>query len=257
MVQMQFLIIAAAVLHAGVSSEAKLVWGAIYFIARPTGICNLTCQEIGTLVGLPKRAVMQALPELTSAGLLVDAGGGKGVARKFSIPLRLRENEHHADSDAGTTPEPLRKQNRYGNGSGPVPITNRTGTESVPPYKEEKNNNNKSASADAETSLSLPKLQQKWFEEEFWPIFWRKRDKSEAFDTFKSHATNATTKDRIVAALKVQSPEMQGRPEQFRPYASTWLSKRRYDDDPPLAGDVDSAAPAPWEPTWQEPANNA
>jgi hypothetical protein len=254
---MPFLIVAAAVLHAGVSSEAKLVWGAIYFLARPTGTCELTCQEIGTFVGLNKRAVMRALPELTNAGLVVDVGGGNGVARRFAIPVHLLQNEHRVDSETGTTTEPARKQNRYRNGSGPVPIMYRTATQSAPPYKEEKNNNNKSASSDAETSLGLPKLQQKWFEEEFWPIFWRKRDKAEALEAFKNHATSEATKDRIVAALRAQSAEMHERQVQFRPYASNWLNKRRYDDDPASADEGECAAPAPWEPPWEESANNA
>ena len=253
---MLYLIIAAAVLQAGVSSEAKLVWGAIYFLARPTGTCNLTYQEIGAFVGLNKRAVMRAIPELTNTGLIVASGGGTGLARSFTIPGHLVQGMHHVDSDTGPGKEPVGKQNRYRNGSGPVPIMNRTTTESVPPYKEEKNNNNKSASSDAETSLSLPKLQQKWFEEEFWPTFWLKRDKAEALEAFKSHATRVETKDRIVAALKAQSLEMCERLVQFRPYASTWLNKLRYEDDPAPAGEVEGRAPAPWNAPWEEAANN-
>jgi len=254
---MRYLIIAAAVLQASVSAGAKLVWGAIYFLARPTGICAVCYREIGTLVGLDKRAVMKAIPELTASGLIGDLGGRNGAIRKFSVPIELVQSQDPTSSQTGAGPEPVLKQNRCGNGSGPVPIVNRTTTESVPPYKEEKNNNNKSASSDAETSLSLSKLQQKWFEEEFWPTFWRKRDRAEALEAFKGLATSAATKDRIVAALKAQSPEMRGRPEQFRPYASTWLNKRRYDDDPGPAGDVEGDARAPWEPSWEEPAKDA
>jgi hypothetical protein len=164
-----FLIIVAAVLQAGVSAEAKLVWGAICFLARPRGVCISRYREIGALVGLNKRAVMRAISELTNAGLIGASGGGNGVARTFSVPVHLVQDMYHFGSDTGARKEPVGRQHRSRNGSGPLLIMNWTATESAPPYKEEKNNNNKSASEDAGTSLSLPKLQQKWFEDEFWP----------------------------------------------------------------------------------------
>ena len=73
-------------------------------------------------------------------------------------------------------------------------------------------------------------LKDKWFNEEFWPNFWRKVDKAEAKRSFKKHATDEAKKDRIVAAVKTQYPYYIEREERHRPHASTWLNKFRYDD---------------------------
>jgi hypothetical protein len=254
---MRFLIIAAAVLHASISAEAKLVWGAIYFLARPTGICAASYQEIGALVGLDKRSVMRVIPELTKPGFIVGSGGGKGTARRFTVPADLVQDQDRLNSETGAEAEPVRKQNRCRNGTGPLPKMNRTPTESAPLYKEEINNNNKSASDDADTLLTLSKLQKKWFDEEFWPQFWRKQDKAEALEAFKRHATSEAKKNQIVAALKAQSLEIQERPTQFRPYAVNWLNKRRYEDDSTSADGVDGGALPLWKPPWKEPPTNA
>jgi hypothetical protein len=253
----RFLIIATAVSRASISAEAKLVWSAIYYLARPTGTCEACYHDIGALVGLDKRPVMRAIPELTSAGFIVNSGGGNGAARRFTVPVELVQNLHHVDSNTGAETEPVRKHSRYRSATGQQPKVNQTNTESVPLYKEEINNNNKSASQDAERSLSFPKLQQKWFDEEFWPRFWRKKNKAEALEAFKSHATSNAKKNQIVAALKAQSLEIQERPAQFRPYAVNWLNKRRYEDDSTSADGVEGGALPLWKPTWKEPPTNA
>lgn len=72
--------------------------------------------------------------------------------------------------------------------------------------------------------------QDKWFEQEFWPFYWRKRDKAEANKTFRKHAGSLEQKDRIVAAVRSQSAMYLAREPEHRPHASTWLNKERYDD---------------------------
>lgn len=230
MTRVEFLIVGAAVLQTSISAEAKLVWAAIYFLARPTGYCEVPYQEIGNIVGLDKRAVMRAIPKLTEADLIVSSGGGNGMARQFTIPKAL-QNLDRFNSGTGLESEPVQKQNRSRTGSGPLPQLNRTTTQTVPLYKEEINNNNKSASDDADTSVNLSKLQEQWFHEEFWPLFWRKRDKAEALKVFKRHATSEAKKNEIIAAVKAELQDMQARQPQHRPYAATWLNKRRYEDD--------------------------
>jgi len=253
---MRFLYVAHDLLQATtISSDAKLVGAAIRFLAKPKGICEESYNDIGAMVGLSKRDVMGAIPELTAAGFIVSSGGGNGTVRRFSVPPELLQDQ---GLETGAETAPVRKQDRSGNGTGPVPKSNRTTTESVSLYKEEKNNKNKSASGDADTSLTLSKLQQKWFDEEFWPLFWQKRDKAEAIEAFKDHVTSEAKKNQIVAAVKAQASEMLQRPLQFRPYAATWLHKRRYEDDSSsshadLGAEANNSTYRDWKPHTEEP----
>lgn len=81
------------------------------------------------------------------------------------------------------------------------------------------------------SAASLERLQEKWFLEEFWPIYWRKVDKAEAMKSFKKQAFNETAKAKIVTAVTAQAPEYLSRDPEHRPHASTWLNKRRFDDE--------------------------
>jgi len=152
--RLEFLIVAGSALQSRISAEAKLVWGAIYFLARPTGICEAAYQEIGDMVGLRKRAVMGAIPELTDAGLIDGLGGGNGKIRKFAIPESLQPPRF--ESGTGSESEPVQKQNRSRNCTGPLPKSDCTATKTAPLYKEEINNNKKSASNDAESPSDNP-----------------------------------------------------------------------------------------------------
>jgi len=240
---MRYLNVPAHLLQATISSDAKLIGAAIRFLAKPTGICEVSYHDIGAKVGLSKRDVMGAIPELTAAGFIVSSGGGNGTVRRFSVPDKLL---HDQGLETGAETAPVRKLNQSGNGTGPVPKSNRTTTGSVPLYKEEKNNKNKSASEDAQTLL---KLQEKWFKEEFWPPYWRKAGKAEALEVFKDHATSEAKKNQIVVAVKAQASEMLQRPLQYRPYPATWLKKHRYEDDPASVDDGVGTA----EPSWAPP----
>ena len=105
---------------------------------------------------------------------------------------------------------------------------------------------------------TMSELQEGWFHQEFWPAFWRKKDKQEALKAFKKHATREAKKDSIVAAVKRESPEMLERLEQHRPYAATWLNKRRYLDEPEPAANTKAPSGAQlseWTPPWKESAN--
>lgn len=72
--------------------------------------------------------------------------------------------------------------------------------------------------------------QDKWFDQEFWPFYWRKRDKAEAKTTFRKHAGSLEQKDRIIAAVRAQAAMYLAREPEHRPHASTWLNKERYND---------------------------
>lgn len=82
--------------------------------------------------------------------------------------------------------------------------------------------------------VSLQDEQKRWFEEEFWPDYWRKEDKAAALKAFRRHATGPEKKDRIVSAVQVQGPRYRARDQEHQPLAATWLNKLRYEDDPEI-----------------------
>lgn len=84
---------------------------------------------------------------------------------------------------------------------------------------------------EAQVNLSLSDLQDGWFDLEFWPHYWRKVDKADAKKSFKKHATSESMKNKIVRAMLAQAPQYLSRDPEHRPHASTWLNKKRYDDD--------------------------
>jgi hypothetical protein len=105
------------------------------------------------------------------------------------------------------------------------------------------------ASGQSATSRSIPTLRDpeaigsgpdpvaasvlfEWFEREFWPAYFRKVDKAASFVAFKQHATSAAKKDFIVSRLHEHAPSMLAREKHLRPYAATWLNKRRYEEEP-------------------------
>lgn len=78
--------------------------------------------------------------------------------------------------------------------------------------------------------LIKPPLEE-WFAE-FWEFYWRKVDKANALKAFKKYAVDEEAKDRIVAAVKAQTPQYMARDSEHRPHAATWLNARRYEEDP-------------------------
>lgn len=72
---------------------------------------------------------------------------------------------------------------------------------------------------------------EEWFAE-FWAFYWRKVDRANALRAFKKHAVDEETKDRIIAAVKAQTPQYMARDSEHRPHAATWLNARRYEEDP-------------------------
>lgn len=70
----------------------------------------------------------------------------------------------------------------------------------------------------------------------FWTLYPRKKDKPEAERAFCRLATSPDEAGRITAALRAQLPELrvanEQSPRSVCPYASTWLNKRRFEDEP-------------------------
>lgn len=82
------------------------------------------------------------------------------------------------------------------------------------------------------SKASLRKLQDHWFDEDFWPQYWRKVDKKAARTEWYKHAKTEAIKNRICEALKAEAPDQLSRDPEHRPHAATWLHKNRYDDRP-------------------------
>jgi hypothetical protein len=107
--------------------------------------------------------------------------------------------------------------------------------------KEEKNYTSPASPVDCDQSSlvleaefcekpKLADLQEKWFLEEFWPIFWRKQGKEKSLKAFRKHAKTSEVKDGILTAVKNHSPLYHLRDPEHRPLAATWLNDRRYNE---------------------------
>lgn len=69
------------------------------------------------------------------------------------------------------------------------------------------------------------------FEVEFWPQVWRITAKKAALKVFEKCATTEEVGKLIVAAMVSQKPQYEAREMDKRPYMSTWLNQRRFEDD--------------------------
>lgn len=70
--------------------------------------------------------------------------------------------------------------------------------------------------------------------DEFWTAYPKKVDKTKSREIWQKLAPDATLKKRIIAAVKQQakSDEWTKDGGQFVPYPSTWLRRRRWEDEP-------------------------
>jgi hypothetical protein len=67
---------------------------------------------------------------------------------------------------------------------------------------------------------------------EFWDLYPRKDGKAAAEKLFRSQATSPAKAETIIGALRRQLPGLKSREPQYRPHARTWLSQKRWQDDP-------------------------
>jgi hypothetical protein len=67
---------------------------------------------------------------------------------------------------------------------------------------------------------------------EFWDLYPRKDGKAAAEKVFRSQATSDKKADTIIDALRQQLPGLKARDPQYRPHARTWLSQKRWQDEP-------------------------
>jgi len=85
-------------------------------------------------------------------------------------------------------------------------------------------------------------VQRSWFEQ-WWVVYWRKRDRKKAWLAFKKQVRTQTRFDQVMKATAAQAPEMFSKDEQYRPYGTTWLNGERWEDEttavPPAAAQDD------------------
>jgi uncharacterized protein YdaU (DUF1376 family) len=69
-----------------------------------------------------------------------------------------------------------------------------------------------------------------WFEQ-FWEAFWLKKSRKRAFEVFVSKVQSPEMFERVMEAVKSQSPEMLAREPQRRPYPETFIAEERWSDE--------------------------
>lgn len=69
-----------------------------------------------------------------------------------------------------------------------------------------------------------------WFEHEFWPMWPRRKCKTEAKKAAKRKMTSPERMSRAIDHLRVELPELLSRPPDKRPHASTWFNQDRWND---------------------------
>lgn len=70
--------------------------------------------------------------------------------------------------------------------------------------------------------------------DEFWAVYPNKRDKSKACELWQKLAPDEALKKQIIAAVKQQAKSEEWTKDggQYVPYPSTWLRRRRWEDEP-------------------------
>lgn len=73
-----------------------------------------------------------------------------------------------------------------------------------------------------------------WFEDAFWPEYWRSTNKAAGKKALAKHATTDESRARILASMLAQKPGYERRDTEKRPYLSTWANQERFNDAPEL-----------------------
>jgi hypothetical protein len=72
--------------------------------------------------------------------------------------------------------------------------------------------------------------QELWFSA-WWSEYWRRTAKKGAREAFRKLVRTEARYQQIMAATRAQAPEMLSRPEDRRPYPTTWLNGERWEDE--------------------------
>jgi len=180
-----------------------------------------TPQSLARITRLPEWTFQEVLPRLVSTSI--------GWIEVISLENHEVIKPSHEDAEIPHESAAISQASDYG--------MERNGMEG--------NGKRTSASATADSGVSGPlepfrltgppeasdpsRIEDAWFAE-FWSGFWRKIDKAESRKVFRRHATSEARKTQILTAMRRETPLMLSRQPEHRPYAATWLNKRRYED---------------------------
>lgn len=93
--------------------------------------------------------------------------------------------------------------------------------------------------------VAEPTEEQKACFELFWQAYWRRVAKKAAAVAYHRAVTTLEAHERVMEAVRAQTPEMIRRDVEFRPHPATWLNQERWTDEvagsprrtpPPAAG---------------------
>jgi hypothetical protein len=71
-----------------------------------------------------------------------------------------------------------------------------------------------------------------WFQQDFWPIYWRKVAKEDALKAARKNCRTVEIRQAALEAVRRETPAMMAREPEKRPHGATWLNGRRWTDEP-------------------------
>lgn len=96
----------------------------------------------------------------------------------------------------------------------------------------EENRNTPPAAKTAAVSVIDPV--EGWFSQEFWPAYPRREAKVAALKAARAVLKTPELRAAALRALTLQLPDLTSRPPDKRPHPATWISGRRWEDEPAL-----------------------
>ena len=146
--------------------------------------------------------------------------------RRRGLFETLPETLHETASDTDTDTEKEKSQKRKP-----------TGTLQQPPSEESEMRNFSLTNPPFDTLTRVRKKPEypsellDWFNVEFWPAYPKHVGKSAALLKAKAKAQTDAKRVEILAGLKAQLEDLNGREPQYIPHAATWLHQERWKDE--------------------------
>lgn len=186
----------------------KLIFGEVFALARRNGFCWAQNSFFADIYGVRPETVSRSLKKLEDAGYIEIRFEGKGNSGRSIIPFDLKIN----------TLDPQIKGIDV-EGKPPLTCTSKTLDLQV----KQNINSNKQAEHD-------------WAFAQFWEVYPKKRDKARARKAFDKLKPDQALLDQILAALAWQTKTTDWIKDggQYIPLASSYLTARRWEDEPPV-----------------------
>ena len=205
--------------------------------AKDADSCFVGLTTLASEMAVSIASVKRGLTDLIDAGLIERKRGGRGHENVYTFlwadvltgSLRSRMA---TDDSSGVSHQRMDDSSNLNHMM--AQFCTHDGSILSRPYKEEKipekipekNNSRSSAMSKRESAIDV------WFSETFWPIFPRKVGRAAALRIAAKVAKTPEDREAIMSGLERHLPELQSREQRFVPHASTWLSQRRWEDEP-------------------------